>query len=96
VGFFGPGKAIHIVTPLGLWFAEVALKWNSSGGTGQLTVELQVQAPGTSQFVTVTAGRGPNDHHLYATRTLGSYLFKAIVRDAAGNSQFATLQANLP
>lgn len=100
---FGPGRAIHIVgvpAVIGAWrpqyFAEWFMEWNSSGGNGQLTVELQVRRPHSSTFQTLATGLGPNDNYLFSATRCGTYLFKAIVRDASGNRREDTAQVTAP
>jgi len=98
VGRFGPGKAIHIlyVAYGGQYVAETYLQWNASGGSGQLTVELEVQRPGSSRWETLATGRGPNDEYLFSTRSPGTYLFRVTARDSAGQSSFNTLSVTFP
>jgi hypothetical protein len=98
VGRFGPGKAIHIVYVAygGQYLAETYLQWSASGGSGQLTVELEVQRPGSSRWDMLASGRGPNDEYLFSTRVPGTYLFRVTARDSAGQSSFNTLSVTFP
>ena len=98
VGRFGSGKAIHIVYVAygGQYLAETYLQWNASGGSGQLTVELEVQRPGSSRWDMLASGRGPNDEYLFSTRVPGTYLFRVTARDSAGQSSFNTLSVTFP
>lgn len=98
LGKFGPGKGIHIIVVAGTgqYAAEAYIQWNASGGTGQLTVELDVQRPGSSGWEKLVAGMGPDDDHLFVTHVPGTYTFKATAKDASGKSSFNTTTVVFP
>ena len=98
VGAFGPGKAIHIlyVVAPAQYAAEAYIQWTASGGRGQLTVDLDVQKPGSSTWTRLVSGRGPSDHYLFSTNTPGTYVFRATARDSSGNSAFNTTTVDFP
>ena len=90
------GKAILITVGPGRTSYTFALKWDATGGSGQVTVDLEVEYPGGT-VVPILSHRGPSDHYLYSAYNLmgGSYVFKAIARDSAGNTAFDTLTITL-
>ena len=99
---FGPGKSIHVlavpvtpISPMG-YVAEAYVQWNVSGGSGQLTVDVEVQRPGSTRWEKLVTGRGPNDEYLFSTGVAGTYLFRVTGKDAAGNSNFNTLSVTFP
>jgi len=102
VGKFGPGKAIHVLYVVGTpisptqYLAETYIQWNASGGTGQLTVDLEVQRPGSSRWEKVVSGMGPNDERLFQANAPGTYTFRGTARDAAGKTSFNTLTVSFP
>ena len=76
--------------------AETYVQWSASGGSGQLTVDLTVQRPGSNRWDALATGRGPNDEFLFNTSVPRTYLFKATVHDSSGQSQFNTLSVTFP
>jgi len=99
---FGPGKSIYVfaapATPIsGLkYHGEAYVQWNVSGGSGQLTVDVEVQRPGSTRWDKVVSGRGPNDEYLFTADAPGTYLFRVTGKDASGNSNFNTLSITFP
>lgn len=99
---FGPGKAIHVIgvpavgSQQAQYVAEWFMQWNASGGEGQLTVDLEVKRPNSANFEKLVSERGPNDSYLFGTHQSGDYLFKAAVKDARGNTMFATSSVTAP
>jgi hypothetical protein len=76
--------------------AEAYIQWNASGGTGQLTVSLEVQRPGSTRWESLVSGMGPNDEHLFVTHAPGTYTFRATAKDSTGNSSFNTMTLTFP
>jgi hypothetical protein len=102
IGKFGPGKGIHVMYAVGTpisgaqYSAEAYIQWNASGGTGQLTVSLEVQRPGSTRWESLVSGMGPNDEHLFVTHAPGAYTFRATAKDSTGNSSFNTMTLTFP
>ncbi len=99
---FGPGKAIYVIAVPAIggrsaqYVAEWFMEWAATGGSGQVTVELQVKRPSSNSFQTIARGLGPSDNYLFTANTCGTYVFKAIARDSKGNSRFATSSVTAP
>ncbi|MEE8106000.1 MAG: hypothetical protein V3T86_10740 [Planctomycetota bacterium] len=74
------------------------VQWNAAGGVGQLTVDLDVQEPGSLSFRNLASGLGPNDQYVYTSPVGGrdTYLFRATVTDFRGQSTFDTLSVTCP
>jgi hypothetical protein len=74
---------------------QFVVQWAAAGGVGQLTVDLDVQDPGTTSFRRLASGLGPNDQYTYVGNR-DTYLFRATVTDSRGQSTFDTLSVTCP
>ena len=83
-----------LITPQGQR-CQFVVQWNATGGVGQLTVDLEVQEPGSPGFRRLATGLGPNDQYVY-TGQRASYVFRARVTDSRGQSTFDTLSVTCP
>ena len=74
---------------------KFVVQWAAAGGVGQLTVDLDVQDPGSTSFRRLASGLGPNDQYTYVG-SRDSYLFRATVTNSRGQSTFDTLSVTRP
>jgi hypothetical protein len=99
---FGAGKSIYVfaapATPIsGLkYHGEAYVQWNVAGGSGQLTVDLEVQRPRSTRWERLATGRGPNDEYLFTTDAPGTYLFRVTGKESTGKTNFNTLSITFP
>jgi len=94
-GYLAAGGQFYLlITPQGSR-CQFIVEWMASGGVGQRTVDLDVQASGSTSFQSLASGLGPNDQYLF-TGARSSYLFRATVTDSRGESTFDTLSVTCP
>lgn len=85
-----------LVTPVGQR-CQFVVEWNAAGGTGQLTVDLEVREPGKAGWRLLADTVGPTDQFTFTgPRVPRPYLFRATVTDAQGQMAFDTLSVQCP
>lgn len=88
------GQFYLLITPQGDR-CQFVVQWQASGGVGQLTVDLDVRDPGATAFRRLASGLGPSDQYVFVGQR-ATYLFRATVTDARGQSTFDTLTVTCP
>jgi hypothetical protein len=83
-----------LITPAGNR-CQFVVAWTARGGVGQLSVDLDVRDPGSQTFRRLATGLGPTDRYTF-TGNRATYLFRATVTDARGQSFFNTLTVTCP
>lgn len=82
------GAFYLLITPFGSR-CQFVLEWTAAGGTGQLTVDLDVTDP-SGATRRLASGRGPSDQYTFTGDRGVTYVFTATVTDSAGQSSFDT------
>ena len=94
-GWLPIGGAFYLlITHLGSR-CQFVVEWDSTGGVGQLRVDLDVRDPGGSAFRRLASNLGPNDQYTF-TGQRATYVFRATVRDSRGQSTFDTHTVTCP
>ena len=83
-----------LITPQGNR-CQFVVEGTAMGGVGQLTVDLDARDPGASSFRRLASGLGPSDQYVF-TGNRDTYLFRATVTDARGQSTLDTLSVTCP
>jgi hypothetical protein len=88
------------VTPINAagYSGEIHVQWSasSSGSSGQITVDLEVQRSGSTRWETLVTGRGPSDQYTFTANAPGTYLFRATAKDSTGASGWNTMSVTFP
>lgn len=95
-GMLPIGSAFYLLITHRGSVCQFVLEWFASGGNGQLTVDLDVQDPGSATFRRLATGLGPTDQYTFNGLRGATYVFRATVTDAQGQTAFDTHTVTCP